>query len=349
MDLLFTSFFWVTLWQIIMINILLSGDNAVVIALASRNLPPKQQKQAILFGSLGAIVLRIILTFFAVVLLSFPFLKIVGAILLVWIGIKMLIPEEGEGDLDAHAGLWAAIKTIIIADFVMSLDNVLGVAAAAKGNTALLVIGLAISIPLIIYGSTLILKLMERFGFIVVIGAGLLGWVAGEMFVTDPAISNWVDTQAHWAHTATPVFATLIVVIVGMWMARASRSQSLVTAGGGALLDVSDAELTKRARVDRHRSESPATEAAAQSRPSVEAASARAAEAPAPAIATVPSSQPALFCADAPPGEAPIGYRWISNPYKTNPDGSREYAALHGKQAFYRLAPQGGRVRHSEW
>src|SRR5262245_1961710 len=134
MDMLLTSFFWVTLWQIIMINILLSGDNAVVIALASRNLRPEQQTQARLFHSIGAIGLRIILTFFAVVLLGFPYLKIVGAILLVWIGIKMLIPEDGDAELDAHSGLWAAIKTIIVADFIMSLDNVLGVAAAAKGN-----------------------------------------------------------------------------------------------------------------------------------------------------------------------------------------------------------------------
>ncbi len=157
MEMLTTSFFWVTLAQIIMINIVLSGDNAVVIALASRSLPPKQQKQAILFGSFGAIILRIILTFFAVYLLGIPWLKIIGALLLFWIGIKMLIPEDGEEDLAGHEHLWSAVKTIIIADLVMSLDNVLGVAAAAKGNVPLLIIGLAISIPLIIYGSTLIL------------------------------------------------------------------------------------------------------------------------------------------------------------------------------------------------
>jgi len=218
MEMLTSSFFWVTLAQIIMINIVLSGDNAVVIALASRSLPPRQQKQAILFGSFGAIILRIILTFFAVYLLGLPWLKIIGAILLFWIGIKMLIPEDEETNLDGHEHLWAAIKTIIVADFVMSLDNVLGVAAAAKGNVALLVIGLTISIPLIIYGSTLILKLMTRFPVIITLGGGVLGWVAGEMMITDPVISGWVDSQAHWLHTVAPAFGALFVVAMGKWI-----------------------------------------------------------------------------------------------------------------------------------
>jgi len=224
MELLTSSFFWVTLAQIMMINILLSGDNAVVIALASRALPPLQQKKAILFGSFGAIFLRIILTFFAVALLALPFLKILGAVLLAWIGIQLLIPDQAETELDGHSNLWSAIKTIIVADFVMSLDNVLGVAAAAKGNVPLLVIGLAVSIPLIIYGSTLILKLMNRWPFIITLGGGILGWVAGEMLVTDPAITEWVDATAHWLHTAAPVAATIGVVGVGKWMAyRAAR------------------------------------------------------------------------------------------------------------------------------
>src|SRR5688572_19349509 len=205
MEMLTSSFFWVTLAQIIMINIVLSGDNAVVIALASRSLPAKQQKQAILFGSFGAIILRIILTFFAVYLLGLPWLKITGALLLFWIAVKMLLPEDEETDLEAHDHLWGAIKTIIIADFVMSLDNVLGVAAAAKGNLVLLVLGLAISIPLIIYGSTLILKLMNRFPFIITLGGGILGWVAGEMAVTDPAIKSWIDGELHWLHDLAPV------------------------------------------------------------------------------------------------------------------------------------------------
>lgn len=214
MEMLGSSFFWVTLAQIMMINIVLSGDNAVVIAMASRALPPRQQKQAILFGSFGAIALRVILTFFAVLLLGLPYLKIIGSILLGWIGIQMLVPDDAETELDGHSHLWAAIKTIIVADFIMSLDNVLGVAAAAKGNLVLLILGLAISIPLIIYGSTLILKLMNRFPAIITVGGGILGWVAGEMLVTDPVITPWVENR-HWLHTAVPVFAVLFVLAGG--------------------------------------------------------------------------------------------------------------------------------------
>jgi YjbE family integral membrane protein len=215
MDLILSSFFWVTLAQIMMINIMLSGDNAVVIALASRSLPPRQQKFAIMFGSLGAIVLRVILTFFAVLLLGLPLLKVIGGVLLAWIGIQMLIPEEEALQVDDSTHLWSAIKTIIVADFIMSLDNVLGVAAAAKGSLALLIIGLAISIPLIIYGSTIILKLMTRFPAIVTIGGGVLGWVAGEMAITDPAIAPWVDGNAHWLHESAPGLAAVFVVIAG--------------------------------------------------------------------------------------------------------------------------------------
>lgn len=214
-----SSALWVGLAQIIVINIMLSGDNAVVIALASRGLPPKQQKAAILFGSIGAIVLRIILTFFAVILLDLPYLKIVGGILLLWIGAKMLVGEDGDVELDAHEHLWTAIRTIIIADLIMSLDNVLGVAAAAKGSIVLLVVGLVISIPLIIYGSTLILKLMTRFPVIVTFGAGLLGWVAGEMAVTDLSVVAWVDANLHALHTIVPVAGAVFVVVVGKWLA----------------------------------------------------------------------------------------------------------------------------------
>ena len=218
MEMLSTSFFWVTLGEIMMINILLSGDNAVVIALASRSLPPEQQKKAILFGSFGAILLRIVLTFFAVALLTLPFLKLIGGLLLLWIGYNMLVPEGEEDHLEGHSNLGSAIRTIIVADFVMSLDNVLGVAAAAKGNTVLLVVGLAISIPLIIYGSTLVLKVMERMPIIVTAGAGLLGWVAGEMMVTDPALVNWLhmsDHTVHDLHLAVPSICAALVVALG--------------------------------------------------------------------------------------------------------------------------------------
>ena len=215
MDAIGTSLFWVSLAQIIMINIVLSGDNAVVIALASRSLPARQQKQAIMFGSVGAIVLRIVLTYFAVLLLGIPWLKIIGAVLLAWIGIQMLAPEGDEKEIDGAAHLWAAIKTIIIADFIMSLDNVLGVAAAAKGSLLLLVVGLAISIPIIVYGITLVLKLMTRFPVIVTVGGGVLGWVAGEMLVSDPALKGWMEGSGHWLHSAAPAMGALFVVTVG--------------------------------------------------------------------------------------------------------------------------------------
>jgi YjbE family integral membrane protein len=217
MDSLASPELWIALLQIIMINIVLSGDNAVVIALACRSLPPAQQKKAILFGSLGAIGLRIVLTFFAVYLLQLPYLKLVGAALLLWIGIGLLKADDEDTDLEGHSGLVAAIKTIIVADLVMSLDNVIGVAAAAKGSAPLLVIGLAISIPLIIYGSTLILKLMARFPLIITVGAGLLGWVAGEMAVTDPALKGFMPTS-NLVHVVAPFFCAALVVIVGKWL-----------------------------------------------------------------------------------------------------------------------------------
>ncbi|MEN9591180.1 MAG: hypothetical protein RLZZ481_2966, partial [Pseudomonadota bacterium] len=179
--------FWIPLGQILLVNIVLSGDNAVVIALAARSLPPQQQKLAIMWGSGAAIAMRIVLTIFAVQLLTLPYLKLIGAVLLVWIGIQLLSEDEGEENVAASSTLGAAIKTILLADLVMSLDNVLGVAAAAKGSMPLLIIGLAVSIPLVIFGASLLLKVMERFPIIITIGGGLLGWVAGEMAVTDPA------------------------------------------------------------------------------------------------------------------------------------------------------------------
>lgn len=210
--------FWVALSQIILINIVLSGDNAVVIALACRSLPPQQQKKAIMFGSVGAIVLRVVLTFFAVYLLTLPYLKLIGAALLLWIGIGLLKGEDDEEEMEGHSNLAAAIKTIVVADLVMSLDNVIGVAAAAKGNVALLVFGLVISIPLIIFGSTIILKLMNRFPVIITLGAALLGWVAGEMVLTDPAIHDFVERH-HYLHNVLPALGAAIVVAVGKVLA----------------------------------------------------------------------------------------------------------------------------------
>ncbi len=212
-----TPEFWIALLQIVMINIVLSGDNAVVIALASRSLPPAQQKKAIVYGSVGAIVMRLGLTFFAVMLLNQPYLKLVGAALLLWIGVGLLKGGEDNGDMKSHSNLAAAIKTIIVADLVMSLDNVIGVAAAAKGNVTLLVIGLVISIPLIVYGSTVILKLMTRYPAIITIGAALLGWVAGEMAVSDPALAEWMKGH-DMLHMLAPSAGALLVVLTGNWL-----------------------------------------------------------------------------------------------------------------------------------
>jgi YjbE family integral membrane protein len=208
--------FWVALGQIIIANILLSGDNAVVIALAARSLPPQQQKQAIAIGSGAAIVMRILLTLVAAQLLLLPWLKLIGAVLLVYIGITLLLPEGEDDDGDASkakGSMAAAVRTILIADLVMSLDNVIAVAAAAKGNTFLLVLGLAISIPLVIFGSTLLLKVIERFPLIVWVGAALLGYIAGEIAMSDPAISPWVEQQAQGMQLSAHTLGQLVGVL----------------------------------------------------------------------------------------------------------------------------------------
>jgi YjbE family integral membrane protein len=215
-----TQAFWIGLAKIIGVNIILSGDNAVVIALAARSLPAKQQKQAVIWGSLAAIVMRVVLTLFAVALLQVPWLKLIGSLLLFWIGIKLLIPEEGDEEIAASDQLLSAIKTILIADLVMSLDNVIAVAAAAGGSVVLLILGLAISIPLVIFGATLLLKLMERFPVIITIGAGLIGWVAGEMLVADAALEGWftsLGVQYEQGHPKVGGFSLEILAgIVGI-------------------------------------------------------------------------------------------------------------------------------------
>lgn len=212
--------FWIALMQIIGVNIVLSGDNAVVIALAARGLPPVQQKRAVAWGSGAAVVMRILLTIVAVELLRLPYLKLIGAALLLWIAVQLLLPEDDEGGHGtAVTSMSAAIKTILLADLVMSLDNVIGVAAAAKGNTLLLVIGLAISIPLVVFASRLLLVLMERFPIIITIGAALLGWVAGDMAVSDPIVKPWVDSQAAFLHWFAPTAGAIGVVLVGRWLA----------------------------------------------------------------------------------------------------------------------------------
>jgi YjbE family integral membrane protein len=220
--------YWAALGSIILANIVLSGDNAVVIAMAARSLPAHQQKKAIFWGSAAAIVMRIVLTLIAVEMLKWPYLKLVGALLLLYIGISLLSEDEGEdGGHNEIGGMAAAIRTILVADLVMSLDNVLAVAAAAKGNTPLLIIGLAVSIPLIIFGSTLLLKVMERFPIIITLGAALLGFLAGEMLLTDPAVVSRFGEQSHTVINLAVIIGAAIVVAVGLWMQRRARAKSL--------------------------------------------------------------------------------------------------------------------------
>jgi YjbE family integral membrane protein len=207
----------IALAQIMFINVILSGDNAVVIALACRRLSPAHQKKAFVWGSVGVVVLMVVLTIFVVYLLSLPYLEIVGSLLLLWIGIKLLVAEDdgGEDGVEQKDTLSAAIRTIIIADMIMSLDNVLAMAAAAKGHMWMLVVGLVVTVPVILFGSALLMKLMERFPIFVMIGAALIGWVAGEMIITDPAIRDWIDANMSSLHTIAPIVCAALVIGVG--------------------------------------------------------------------------------------------------------------------------------------
>jgi YjbE family integral membrane protein len=215
-----TLAFWIAVLQIIAIDILLGGDNAVVIALACRKLPAAQRKQGIFWGVAGAIGLRVILIFFALQLLDIPWLKIVGALLLVWIGIKLLQPEdEGHGDVAAATSLVEAIKTIIIADAVMSLDNVIAVAAAANGSMMLVVFGILVSIPIVVWGSQLVLKLMDRYPVVITGGGALLGWIGGGMILTDPAVPKDFFAGIPFAKYVLSAGGALLVVVIGKSLA----------------------------------------------------------------------------------------------------------------------------------
>lgn len=213
--------FWSAFGYIMYINIILSGDNAVVIAMAARNLPADQQQKAIMFGGVAAIVMRIVLTIVAIKLLTLPFLKVVGACLLVYIGVDLLRSgnEEGDGEGGKQvSGMLAAIRTILVADLVMSLDNVLAVAAAANGNISLLILGLLFSIPLIVFGATLLTHVMERFPMIITIGAGLLGYLAGEMLLTDPAVTAQWGEMSHTVIRVAGVIGALLVIGLAKWL-----------------------------------------------------------------------------------------------------------------------------------
>ena len=226
-----TASFWLAVGQIIMIDILLGGDNAVVIALACRNLPDKQRTQGILYGTIGAIVLRVILIAFALALLAIPYLKIVGALLLLWIGIKLLQPEgESDHTISSSDKLWGAVKTVIIADLVMSVDNVLAIAGAAQGagqqhQLPLVIFGLLVSIPIIVFGSQLVLRLMERFPVVITLGAMLLGWIAGQMAYSDPALKPYLP-DSPWLSYAAAAFGALLVLAVGKFQAKKALRHS---------------------------------------------------------------------------------------------------------------------------
>src|SRR6476469_3456322 len=211
---------WMALFKIAVINVVLSGDNALVIALACLSLNPRDQKRAFIVCTAGIVVLMTALTSFAALLMTLPYIQILGSLLLLWIGVKLLLPEDEDGNVKESDSFWDAVKTIIIADIVMSMDNVLGMAGAAKGHLGMLFVGLLITMPLILFGSALLVKLMERFPSFVVIGAGLLGYVAGDMAVGDPAVKTYVDTHVHFLELLAPVVGALFVVIAGKMLAR---------------------------------------------------------------------------------------------------------------------------------
>lgn len=227
-----TAHFWVAVGQIILIDILLGGDNAVVIALACRQLPESQRLKGILWGTAGAILLRVALIAFAITLLKVPFLKIAGAALLIWIGVKLITPhdEDAHGNIQASDKLWSAVKTVIVADLVMSIDNVIAIAGAAQNageqhQMALVIFGLVVSIPIIVWGSQIVLKLMDRFPVIILLGGMLLGWIAGGMFQTDPMLKDLIPQEQFW-HYALGAAGALLVLAIGQALkARRARGK----------------------------------------------------------------------------------------------------------------------------
>lgn len=230
-----TAHFWVAVGQIILIDILLGGDNAVVIALACRQLPENQRLKGILWGTAGAILLRVALIAFAITLLKVPFLKIAGAALLIWIGVKLITPhdEDAHGNIQASDKLWSAVKTVIVADLVMSIDNVIAIAGAAQNageqhQMALVIFGLVVSIPIIVWGSQIVLKLMDRFPVIILLGGMLLGWIAGGMFQTDPMLKDLIPQERSW-HYALGAAGALLVLAIGQAL-KARRARGKKTA-----------------------------------------------------------------------------------------------------------------------
>jgi YjbE family integral membrane protein len=231
--------FWIAAGQIIWINILLSGDNAVVIALACRTLPPKQRKWGILLGAGAAVLLRVLFTLVVTTLMAIPFLKLVGGVLLLWIAFKLIVPGDahGEGNIEAADSLWRAVRVVAIADIVMSLDNVIAIAAAAEAagirvdpthadaiKMTLIIFGLATSVPLIIAGSALLMALFDRYPILIWAGAGVLGWVAGEIMIKDAAVVNWLGTAtADKLHLWAAAAGAILVLVAGYVMVKLKR------------------------------------------------------------------------------------------------------------------------------
>lgn len=235
MDILVDTHFWLGLGKITLINIVLSIDNAIVIALVARTLPAHRQMQAVTYGTVAVVIVRIALTLLAAALLTLPYLKLIGGIVLLWIAIKLLVPQpEPPHDIARADNLLKAIRTIVFADLVMSVDNVLSVAAASGGNATLLIAGLALSIPLVIFGATLLMKLMQTWPVIVTFGAGVLGWVGGEMLVTDPVWAAWIKTELPWTQLRilgwevswAHVLGAMLVIAIGTYRARRSTARS---------------------------------------------------------------------------------------------------------------------------
>ena len=215
--------FLLALLQIIWINVLLSGDNAVVIALACRSLPPRERKIGVMLGAGAAVVLRIIFTLAVVWLMEIPYLKLVGGALLFWIAVKLLTDEADEASVQESDTIWNAVRTVAIADMVMSLDNVIGIAAAAKGSVPLIVFGLCLSVPLIVFGATLIITLLQRYPVLVWAGAGLLGWVAGSIMVSDP---GWHSVFGAWPHLVDEAVGGSVGVVLVLGLAFVLRKRA---------------------------------------------------------------------------------------------------------------------------
>jgi YjbE family integral membrane protein len=224
---------WTALVKIAIINVVLSGDNAVVIALACRSLNPKDQRKAFIIGTAGIVVLMTLLTAFAAALMTVPYLQLIGSLLLLWIGIKLLLPEDGDDDLKSSSNFWVAVRTIIIADIIMSLDNVLGMAGAAKGHYGMLFLGLLITMPLILFGSAMLMKLMDRFPVFITIGAALIGYVAGEMVIGDLATHDYVESHLAFLdkYFVAALAGAVIVVVVGKVL---GKRRLVAMSGSGA-------------------------------------------------------------------------------------------------------------------